>query len=59
MPKKLSTQHSNNTSINVNNSSDISTSNSMNSTANSNSKDAAGNEARGKKSKNTPYYSWW
>jgi hypothetical protein len=58
MPKKLSTRNSNNTSINVNNSSDISTSNSMNSANNSNSKDAAGTETRGKK-RNNPYYSWW
>ncbi len=59
MPKKLSTRNSNNTSINVNNSSDISTSNSMNSANHSDSKDAAGTETRGKKSKNSPYYSWW
>ena len=59
MPKKLSTRNSNNTSINVNNSSDISTSNSMNSAANSNPRDTAGTEAKGKKSRSNPYYSWW
>jgi hypothetical protein len=49
MPKKRSTRHSNNTSIN--------TDNSVNNNTGSNA--AVENEDIGKKQKNKPYYSWW